>query len=185
MCRQLVYIAYFLLILGFISEARSQSQPCVDSQSLIAGLQRAESPIVSGKGEVHFQMVRNKRSESAIFAFNEKKVYMDYQLESLRNRCIYNGYVELGIGQDPDNPDKIGDMILVDRKTIIAQEDPRNLGIQFDELPLSQYFQKHGFHILGSEVLQKEPCYVVESVHRNGKPIKFWIAINSGFRSAV
>ena len=47
MRRQLVYIAYFLLILGFISEARSQSHPPVDSKSLIAGLQRAESLIVS------------------------------------------------------------------------------------------------------------------------------------------
>ena len=138
-----------------------------------------------GKGEVHFQMVRNKRSESNLFAFNQKKVYMDYQREFMRNRCIYNGYVELGIGQDQDNPNKIGGIILVDRKTIIAQEDPRNWGIQFDELPLSQYFQKHGVRILGSEVLEKEPCYIVESIHRNEKPIKFWIAINSGFRSAV
>ena len=30
--------------------------------------------------------------------------------------------------------------------------------------------------------MNNEPCYVVESVHRNGKPIKFWIAQNSGFR---
>ena len=107
---------------------------------------------------------------------------MAYQLGSLKgHQCIYNGKVELGIDQDPDNPNEIGGIILVDRKTIIAQEDPRNWGIQFDELPLSLHFQKHGVHIVGSEVFKKEPCYVVESAW-NGKPIKFWIAINGGFR---
>ena len=176
-----VFFAYIFIILGLISKAENQSP--TDSEFLIAGLQHAESLIVSGKGEVHIQMVRNKGSEGAIFAFNQESVYMDYQIGALRGvRCIYNGASELSIGQDPDKSDKIIGIVLTDRKTVIPQEDPRNWGIQFEDLPLSQYLQKHGVRILGSENLKNQPCFVVESEHRNGQPIKFWISQNGGFR---
>ena len=128
-------------------------------------------------------MVRYKQSDSAVFAFTKEKISMDYQLGFEQGtRRIYNGQVELTIAQDPEAPDNIGGILLSDNKTIISQEDPRNWGIQFEDVPLSQYFQEHGVRIVGSEVLAKESCQVVESAHRNGKPIKFWITMNDGFR---
>ena len=173
--------AYFFIILAFVSKAEDRSS--IDSEFLIAGLKHAESLIVSGKSEVHFQMVRNKNSERAIFAFNQEKVYMEYLIGALKGvRCIYNGAIELSIGQDPDKSDKIIGIVLTDRKTVIPQEDPRNWGIQFEDIPLSQYFLEHGVRILGSENLKNEPCLVVESEHPHGQPIKFWIAQNGGFR---
>lgn len=181
MLNRLEYFTCILIILGFISKAHGQL--ITDSEFLIAGLQHAESLIVSGKGDVHFRMVRNKSSEGAIFAFNQERVYMDYQIGNVRGvRCIYNGVSELSIGHDPENLDKIFGIVLSEKKTIIPQEDPRNWGIQFEDIPLSQYFQKHGVRILGSENLKSEPCYVVESVHRNGQPMRFWIAQIDGFR---
>ena len=108
---------------------------------------------------------------------------MDYQLGFDKGtRRIYNGEVELTITQDPENPDKIGGILLSDNKTVISQEDPRNWGIQFEGVPLSQCFQRHGVRIIGTEVIEKEPCYVVESLYQNGKSMKFWITINDGFR---
>ena len=81
------YFAYIFIMLGVISQAKAKSSS--DYEFLIAGLQYAESLIVSGKGEIQFQMVRNKRFEGAIFAFNQESVYMDYQRGSDKRSAMH------------------------------------------------------------------------------------------------
>lgn len=89
MQRWLVYAICFFIILGFISPIQGQFQPSIDSHFLIVGLQRAESLIVSGKGEVHFQMVRYKQSDSAIFAFSKKRSTWIINSDSTKERDAY------------------------------------------------------------------------------------------------
>lgn len=190
MRKQWLYIVCSLVIsFGFLSKGWSraeQSLPPIDSPFLIAGLQYAESLLVSGKGEVHFQMEPEpyRQRDSEIFAFHQKKAAVHYQSGILKEqRLLFNGEIQLILSPDPKDIGKVGGILLAHQKTINLQEDPRNWGIQFLDTPLSQYFQERGVHLLKSEVLEKkEPCYVVESVYRDGSPMKFWIAPNGGFR---
>jgi len=180
------FVCSLIISFGFLSKGWSRSGqplPPIDSPFLIAGLQHAESLLVSGKGEVNFQMEPYQQRNSEIFAFHQKKAFVHYQSGFLKGqRLLFNGEIQLALSPLPEDTGKVGGILLVYQKTINLQEDPRNWGIQFLDTPLSQYLQEHGVRFLGSEVLEKVPCYVVESVYRDGSPMKFWIAPEGGFR---
>lgn len=189
MRKQWLYLVCSLVIsFGFLSKGWSrveQPLPPIDSEFLIAGLQYAESLLVSGKGEVHFQMEPEpyRQRDSEIFAFHQKKAAVHYQSGILKEqRLLFNGEIQLILSPDPKDIGKVGGILLAHQKTINLQEDPRNWGIQFLDIPLSQYFQERGVRLLRSEALEKEPRYVVESTYRDGTPMKFWIAPKGGFR---
>lgn len=154
--------------------------PSIDSQSLTTGLESTESLIVSGKGKVYFTYERKDFPTVEDFGFDGQKTAFNFHVGILKDRrVLFDGENELMIHNDPNS--ETPKLYLHPRKTTLLHEDPRNWGLQVYDIPLSQYLQENGMKILGSGVLGKLPCYIVES-KRNGGPITFWITPERGFR---
>jgi len=202
--RIMFFISFLLLFLGLLSNGYSKDDfqlPSIDSEMLIMGLRQTESLISSGRGKLHWSQTRYGKSGEkimkydefdAIFAFDSYRDYYQYQSGLLEGRReLVDKKLQMRLDVTIVEGKIVGCRVSRKEKLAVAPEwEPRNWGLWFYGVPLSQYLQKHGARIIGSENLRTEKlkknlCYVVEtnkSPNMEGVADRFWIIPEGGFR---